>query len=272
MVGWHHRLDGHEFEQAPGVGDGQGSMVCCGPWDCKESDTTEWLNWTCVRLGICCCGYTDGGGTVKKLMVQMGSRAQRRDSWDVCAEFEVWGVWGAQGRFPHSPGAWVGETACAKSERWERAWDFKESFDSLAMFVACTCVQSVRRWGWRRRNVPGLDEPGNCEEEPLRCFKQGRKITRLINLRAPSRSCSLWESCQPFRDCLSSSEPPHPVLCPFPGVHGDGGPTSSDWWSQSVMTCSPNSGWLCKAVQFHPTVGLRKAVLEPLCSSTSSSA
>ena len=37
MVGWHHRLDGHEFEQAPGVGDGQRSLVCCSPWDRKES-------------------------------------------------------------------------------------------------------------------------------------------------------------------------------------------------------------------------------------------
>ena len=43
MVGWHHQLDGHEFEQAPGVGDGQGSLVCCSPWSHKESDTTEWL-------------------------------------------------------------------------------------------------------------------------------------------------------------------------------------------------------------------------------------
>ena len=41
MVGWHHRLNEHEFEQALGVGDGQGSLVCCGPWDCKESDLTE---------------------------------------------------------------------------------------------------------------------------------------------------------------------------------------------------------------------------------------
>ena len=46
MVGWHHQLDGHEFEQAPGVGDGQGSLACCSPWACKESDLTEWLNWT----------------------------------------------------------------------------------------------------------------------------------------------------------------------------------------------------------------------------------
>ena len=46
MVGWHHRCDGHEFEKAPGVGDGQGSLTCCNPWGCRESDTTERLNWT----------------------------------------------------------------------------------------------------------------------------------------------------------------------------------------------------------------------------------
>ena len=41
MVGWHHRLNGHEFEQVLGVGDGQGSPACCSPWGRKESDTTE---------------------------------------------------------------------------------------------------------------------------------------------------------------------------------------------------------------------------------------
>ena len=46
MVGWHHWLNGHEFGQAPGVGDGQGGLVCCSPWGCKDSDTTELLNWT----------------------------------------------------------------------------------------------------------------------------------------------------------------------------------------------------------------------------------
>ena len=46
MVGWHHRLDGHEFEQAPGVGDGQGGLACCSPWGRKQWDTTERLNWT----------------------------------------------------------------------------------------------------------------------------------------------------------------------------------------------------------------------------------
>ena len=41
MVGWHCRLNGHEFEQAQGVGDGQGGLACCSPWDCKGSDATE---------------------------------------------------------------------------------------------------------------------------------------------------------------------------------------------------------------------------------------
>ena len=45
-VGWHYQLYGHEFEQVPGVGNGQGSLACCGPWGHKELDTTEWLNWT----------------------------------------------------------------------------------------------------------------------------------------------------------------------------------------------------------------------------------
>ena len=44
MVGWHHRLNGREFEQAPGVGDSQGDLVCCSPWGRKKSDTIERLN------------------------------------------------------------------------------------------------------------------------------------------------------------------------------------------------------------------------------------
>ena len=46
MAGWHHRLDGPEFEWTPGVGDGQGGLACCNSWGHKESDRTEWLNWT----------------------------------------------------------------------------------------------------------------------------------------------------------------------------------------------------------------------------------
>ena len=46
MAGWHHQLNGHEFGWTPGVGDGQGGLVCCGSWGHKESDMTEQLNWT----------------------------------------------------------------------------------------------------------------------------------------------------------------------------------------------------------------------------------
>ena len=49
MVGWHHRLDGREFEWTPGVGDGQGGLMCCGSWGRKELATTEQLNWTEVH-------------------------------------------------------------------------------------------------------------------------------------------------------------------------------------------------------------------------------
>ena len=44
MAGWHHRLNGHEFEQTLEDGEGQGRLACCSPWGCKESDTTEWAN------------------------------------------------------------------------------------------------------------------------------------------------------------------------------------------------------------------------------------
>ena len=50
MVGWHHQLDGREFEWTLGFGDGQGGLACCDSWGCKESDTTERLNWTELML------------------------------------------------------------------------------------------------------------------------------------------------------------------------------------------------------------------------------
>ena len=55
MVGWHHQLNGHEFEQALGDGEGQGSLVCCSPRGCKELDTTEQLNnnnLSCIQSQI----------------------------------------------------------------------------------------------------------------------------------------------------------------------------------------------------------------------------
>ena len=52
MAGWHYRLDGREFEWTPRVGDGQGGLACCNPWGHKDSDTTEWLNWTKLRSSL----------------------------------------------------------------------------------------------------------------------------------------------------------------------------------------------------------------------------
>ena len=57
MAGWHHWLNGHEFEWTPGVGDGQGGLVCCNSWGRKELDTNERLNWTelnwkCLYFGF----------------------------------------------------------------------------------------------------------------------------------------------------------------------------------------------------------------------------
>ena len=55
MAGWHHRLDGHESGWTPGVGDGQGGLVCCDSWGCKESGMTERLNWIlcfCQSAGV----------------------------------------------------------------------------------------------------------------------------------------------------------------------------------------------------------------------------
>ena len=50
MVAWHHWLNGHEFEQALGVGDGQGSLACCSPWGLKELNIIEWLSWTELKF------------------------------------------------------------------------------------------------------------------------------------------------------------------------------------------------------------------------------
>ena len=56
MVGWHHWLNGHEFGWTLGIGDGQGGLACCCSWDRKESDTTEWLNWTELNLALVLMG------------------------------------------------------------------------------------------------------------------------------------------------------------------------------------------------------------------------
>ena len=84
MVGWHHHLNGHEFEQTLGDSEGQGSLVCCSPWGCKKSDTTEQLNNNNV-LSLSC-----------QLDTQVGSSGCRCRSLgfggEVWAGYGLWGV------------------------------------------------------------------------------------------------------------------------------------------------------------------------------------
>ena len=78
MVGWHHRLNRHEFEQAPGVGDGQGSLACCSPWGQKESDMTEQLN-----CELCLVMEWDVDNTVTNQMA-LGERVSKALSTQNC--------------------------------------------------------------------------------------------------------------------------------------------------------------------------------------------
>ena len=77
MVGLHHWLNGHEFEQALAVDDGQGSLAYCSPWGHKESDTTEWLNWT----------------ELKKIMILADSYGGQSDSHSVVSDsLQIYGL------------------------------------------------------------------------------------------------------------------------------------------------------------------------------------
>ena len=79
MVGWHHRLSGHEFKQAPGDGERQGSLTCCSPWGLKESDKTERLNLIARRA---CCGEV----LTPTLSLSHLSGKDRLAWWDVTAD------------------------------------------------------------------------------------------------------------------------------------------------------------------------------------------
>ena len=74
MVGWHHQLNGHDFEQASGLGDGQGGLVCCSPWGHKESDTTEKLNWTISFGGFPCGSVVKNPPAMEEMQVRSLSR------------------------------------------------------------------------------------------------------------------------------------------------------------------------------------------------------
>ena len=80
MVGWHHRLNGHEFKQSLGVGDGQGSLVCCSPRGRKELHTTKWLElkWTvCLEVPTCVTWFNCSEITMRKELFSFN----REENW-----------------------------------------------------------------------------------------------------------------------------------------------------------------------------------------------
>ena len=100
MVRWHHRLSAHEYEQAPGVGDGQGGLACCSPWSGQESDTTEQLKWLTVwTLNLLPITALSTEEIPKKKARSLSSK-----SWE-CRSDKRW-------RFD----SWVGKIP------WRRAW------------------------------------------------------------------------------------------------------------------------------------------------------
>ena len=93
MVGWHHRLNGHEFEQAPGDSRGQGNLACCSPWGRKKSDMTERLNWT------------EGEGLLEPLTYrQLVGSCDNLDLWPACERVGVRGQ--SCGPEPSTCGIW----------------------------------------------------------------------------------------------------------------------------------------------------------------------
>ena len=93
MVGWHHQLDEHEFEQAPGVGNGQGSLACCSSRGCKELDTIGWLNWEGKNLyfgrNIITTGQKSGGCmfTVSRFIKRSAFESVYMNAWGPTTPF-----------------------------------------------------------------------------------------------------------------------------------------------------------------------------------------
>ena len=93
MAGWHHRHNGHGFGWTPGVGDGPGGLACCDSWGRKESDTTEWLNWT-ERLNL-------------EQSVNTKSLWHWRPPCVSCHPHKISTLWNAHGEVPHQSEEWL---------------------------------------------------------------------------------------------------------------------------------------------------------------------
>ena len=130
MGGWHYWLDGHEFDLAPGVGDGQGSLLCCSPWGHKESNTTEWLNWTEMNW--------------KHFM--FSSQVLRRRQWHPTPVL-----------FPGKSHGWRSLVGCNPwgRECQTRLSDFVFTFHFHALEKKMATPSSVLAW-----RIPGMGEPG----------------------------------------------------------------------------------------------------------------
>ena len=86
---WYHWRNGHEFEHAPGVGDGQRGLVCCSPWGHKEADTTEWLNWLVDALIEKPVGFTARSNTILKFPHLYAVKECRNDNLQICAKIRL---------------------------------------------------------------------------------------------------------------------------------------------------------------------------------------
>ena len=80
MAGWHHWLNGHEFEWTPGVGDGQGGLACCDSWGRRESDMTERLNWL-NRTDLKMIGRGRNEGGKERKIRGRSERENRKNGW-----------------------------------------------------------------------------------------------------------------------------------------------------------------------------------------------
>jgi len=113
MVGWHHQLNGHEFEQAPGVGDGQGDLMCSSPWACKESDMTKWLNWTEKEIDP----EYSLHGLMLKLKLQYTGQLKWRESWVIGKDPDSGKKWGQEEK-----GYKQGDNWTASLSQWTWVW------------------------------------------------------------------------------------------------------------------------------------------------------
>ena len=121
MVGWHHRLDGHESEQAPGVGDGHGSLACYSPWGRKELDTTEQQNWTENLIQLCYVLVS----LEKQGVLTVLPRCGWGRSWT------CWSSRGSRGAVWHwwAPPVWLGASTCThrRSVLWNLGWGMRHT-------------------------------------------------------------------------------------------------------------------------------------------------